>query len=169
VLAVLQREFEGEATLLELEQRVQRCARAERDEVARRALLEAADARTRGDLEAAVVAIEQVDVRGLSREVSKLVFGRWSDACSRLAQTAGASLVRFAPAQGRGLILYEDPANANALPVFSSLGMGPGFPQGKQITDPWIIERARSFDEAAPPAQSSWLGQPAPPSAAAHH
>lgn len=101
LLAVLQREFEGEATLLELEQRVQRCARAERDEVARRALLEAADARTRGDLEAAVVAIEQVDVRGLSREVSKLVFGRWSDACSRLAQTAGASLVRFAPAQAR--------------------------------------------------------------------
>ena len=81
---------------------------------------------------------------------------RWSDACSRLAQSAGEALVRFAPAQGRGLILYADPAYPGGLLVFSSLGMGPGFPQGKVVTDVAILRRARPFREAAPLPAASW-------------
>src|SRR5438105_13815986 len=64
-------------------------------------------------------------------------------------QTAAATLLRFAPAQGRGLILYADPAYPNGLIVFSSLGMGPGYPQGKVVTDVAILLRARPFREAA--------------------
>src|SRR5262249_28304524 len=123
VFALLQREFQDETRLLaEIEQRIQRCVRAERDDTARQALSRAADAQGKGELEAAVETLEQVDTQGLSREVSEDVFGRWSDACSRLAQSAGASLLRFAPIQGRGLILYADPSFPNALLVFSSLG-----------------------------------------------
>jgi hypothetical protein len=110
----------------------------------------------RGDFEAAVSVLEQVDVHGLSEETSQDVFGRWSDTCSRLAQTAGAALVRFAPAQGRGLILYADPAYPNGLVVFSSLGVGPGFPQGKVVTDVAILRRARPFREASPLPVTSW-------------
>ena len=101
--------------------------------------------------------LEQVDVHGLSVDVSQDVFGRWSDACGpELAQTAAATLLRFAPAQGRGLVLYADPAYPNGLIVFSSLGMGPGYPQGKVVTD--ILRRARPFREAAPIPATSWGG-----------
>jgi hypothetical protein len=139
---------------LRLDQQV----RAEKDAAARRALAEATDHQARGDLEAAVNALEQVDVQGLSQEVSQDVFGRWSDTCSRLALTAGGHLVRFAPSQGRGLILCTDPAYPNGLVVFSSLGMGPGFPQGKVVTDVAILRRARPFREAVPVPITSWPG-----------
>src|SRR5438105_14489188 len=81
-------------------------------------------------------------------------------------QTAAATLLRFAPAQGRGLILYADPAYPNGLIVFSSLGMGSGYPQGKVVTDIAILGRARrcqqsgpnsrGFREAAPLPTTSW-------------
>jgi hypothetical protein len=53
--------------------------------------------------------------------------------------------------------------------VFSSLGLGNGFPQGKVITDVAVLRRARAFREAAPLPQSSWFGQSAPLVAPAHH
>jgi hypothetical protein len=168
---LLEREFpEQRATIDELRQRLERCERAESDATARQALDQAAEAHARGDLETAVIILEQVDVRGLSRDVSEDVFGRWLDACSRMAQSAGATLVRFAPAQGRGIVLYADPDYPNGLRVFSSLGMGTLFPQGKLVTNQTVLRRARSFREAAPLAPTSWIGQTsyaATPSAAA--
>jgi hypothetical protein len=168
---LFEREFpEQRATIDELRQRLDRCERAESDATARQALDQAAEAHARGDLESAVSILEQVDVHGLSREVSEDVFGRWLDACSRMAQSAGATLVRFAPAQGRGIVLYADPDYPNGLRVFSSLGMGTLFPQGKLVTDQTVLRRARSFREAAPLAPTSWFGQTsyaATPSAAA--
>jgi hypothetical protein len=168
---LFEREFpEQRATIDELRQRLERCERAESDASARQALDQAAEAHARGDLESAVSILEQVDVHGLSRDVSEDVFGRWSDACSRMAQSAGATLVRFAPAQGRGIVLYADPDYPNGLRVFSSLGMGTLFPQGKLVTDQTVLRRARSFREAAPLAPTSWFGQTsyaATPSAAA--
>ena len=65
---------------------------------------------------------------------------------------------RGAPAQGRGLILYPDPAYPKELIVFSSLGMGPVYPQGKVVTDIAILRRARPFREAAPIPATSWGG-----------
>ncbi len=168
---LFEREFpEQRATIDELRQRLERCERAESDATARQALDQAAEAHARGDLESAVSILEQVDVHGLSRDVSEDVFGRWLDACSRMAQSAGATLVRFAPAQGRGIVLHADPDYPNGLRVFSSLGMGTLFPQGKLVTDQTVLRRARSFREAAPLAPTSWFGQTsyaATPSAAA--
>jgi hypothetical protein len=147
-----------------LHQRVQ----AARDAAARAALEQAAEHQGRGDLDAAVTALEQLEVRGLSPELGEDVFGAWSQACSRLAQSAGfdqgpggsrhKALVRFSPAKGRGLILMADPAVPNGLVVFSALGMGPGYSHprdsgDKVVSDPFIVERARGFRRAAPLAQ----------------
>jgi hypothetical protein len=169
---------------------LQQAVRAEKDFAARQALLLAADQHARGDLESAVATLEQVDVQGLSLDVSEDVFGRWCDACSRLAQTTGAWLVRYAPAQGRGLILLKDPARPNELQVFSSLGMGTDYPQGVVIggflddqerrdpgarkraeAAPTILRRAREFREATAEPVSSWgsfATSPQPP-APIHH
>jgi hypothetical protein len=160
-LAVLERDFADEMTAIErLRLKLSHKIRAEKDAAARQALELAAEHNGRGDLDGAVAVLEQVDVHGLSLDLSEDVFGRWSDACSRLAQAAGAALVRSAPAQGRGLILYSDPAFPNGLVVFSSLGMGPGFPQGTVVSDPAILRRARPFREAAPLPITSWTSPP---------
>jgi hypothetical protein len=157
LLAVLQRESPDQtATIDRLRLGLEHRVRVEKDAAARRALAEATEHQARGDLEAAIGTLEEVEVHGLSEDVSQDVFGRWSDTCSRLALTAGGHLVRFAPSQGRGLILYTDAAYPNGLVVFSSLGMGPGFPQGKVVTDAAILRRARPFREAAPLPIISW-------------
>jgi hypothetical protein len=159
LVEAVDREFpEQVATIEGLRKNVERQQRCAKDDAARQALAACAEHQARGDLEGAVGVLEQVDVHGLSVDVSQDVFGRWSDACSRLAQTAAATLLRFAPAQGRGLILYADPAYPNGLIVFSSLGMGPGFPQGKVVTDVAVLRRARPFREAAPLPSTSWAG-----------
>jgi hypothetical protein len=163
----IEREFPDQAATIDaLRTRLVHRERAAKDDVARQALAACAECQARGDLEGAVGVLEQVDVHGLTVEVSQDVFGHWSDACSRLAQTAAAALLRFAPAQGRGLILYSDPTYPNGLIVFSSLGMGSGYPQGKLVTDPAILRRARrcqqsgpncrGFREAAPLPATSW-------------
>lgn len=141
-----------------LRRNIERQERAVKDDAARLALATCTEHQARGDLEGAVNVLEQVDVRGVSVEVSQDVFGHWSDACSRLAQTAAATLLRFAPAQGRGLILYADPAYPNGLIVFSSLGMGPGYPQGKVVTDAAVLRRARPFRAATPLPSTGWAG-----------
>ena len=168
-LAVIEHDLpEAGAAIAGLRFRIDQRLRTEQDAGARQALLLAADQQAQGDLEAALATFEEVNVRVLSREVSEDVFGRWSDICSRLAQTAGASLKRFAPAQGRGLILYEDPAWPDRLFVFSSLGMGTGFPYGTVIerdpNDPkgdalaaTILGRARAFREAKALPLTSWF------------
>jgi len=66
------------------------------------------------------------------------------------------ALLRFAPTQGRGLILTRDPLYPNGLVVFSSLGMGPHFPQGRVVTDGTVLGLARPFREAAPLPTLSW-------------
>ncbi len=175
-LALFEREFPDEITAIHLrQQRLQQLGRADKDLAARQALLVAAEHQARGDLEAALATLEQVDVHGLSLDVSQDVFGRWCDTCSRLAQTAGACLVRYAPAQGRGLILLKDPTRPHELQVFSSLGMGSDYPQGVTITPllaeqerrdpsarkraeaaPDILRRAREFREANAAPVTSW-------------
>jgi hypothetical protein len=163
----IEREFpDHTATTDVLRRKLEQRERAAKDDAARQALAACAEHQARGDLEGAVNVLEQVDVHGLSVDVSQDVFGRWSDAYSRLAQTAAATLLRFAPAQGRGLILYADPAYPNGLIVFSSLGMGAGFPQGKVIPDIAILRRTadakqlcpncRGFREATPHPATSW-------------
>jgi len=159
LLERIEREFPDQTPAIDaLRTRIEHRERAAKDDAARQALATCAEHQARGDLEGAVNVLEQVDVLGLSVDVSQDVFGRWSDACSRLAQTAAATLLRFAPAQGRGLILYADPAYPNGLIVFSSLGMGSGYPQGKVVTDIAILRRARPFRDAAPIPTTSWSG-----------
>lgn len=163
----IEREFPKQTPAIDaLRMRLEQRERAAKDDAARQALAACAEHQARGDLEAAVNVLEQVDVHGLSIDVSQNVFGRWSEACSRLAQTAATTLYRFAPAQGRGLILYADPEYPNALIVFSSLGMGSGYAQGNVVTDGVILRRARScqksgpnchgFREATPLPATSW-------------
>jgi hypothetical protein len=157
LLDLIEAEFpEQTSTREQLRLSLLRRERAEKDDAARQALAACAEHQARGDLEAAVNALEQVDVLGLSVDVSQDVFGRWSDVCSRHAQLSGTTLYRYAPAQGRGVILYADPAYPNGLIVFSSLGMGPGFKQGKVVSDLAIVQRARTFREAAPLPTRSW-------------
>jgi hypothetical protein len=165
----LKAEFPTEERIGALRTRLHQRAQTARDANARAALEEAAEHQGRGDLEAAVTVLEKVEVRGLSPEVGEDVFGAWSQACSRLAQSAGfdlgpagswhEALKRFAPAKGRGLILMCDPAVPHGLIVFSSLGMGPGFPRDKIATDRLILERARGFRRAAPLAEVGSAGQ----------
>jgi hypothetical protein len=168
-LRLLKAEFPMEEDRIEaLRSRIQQRVQAARDAAARAALGQVAEHQGRGDLEAAVTVLEQVDVRGLSLEVGEDVFGAWSQACSRLAQSTGfdqgpggsrhTALLRFSPAKGRGLILMADPAVPNGLVVFSALGMGPGYSRPrdtgeKVVSDPFIVERARGFRRATPLAQ----------------
>ena len=190
-LALFEREFADETEAIHLRhQRVQQAIREARDMAAQQAMLLAAEQQARGDFEAAVATLEQVEVRGLSLEISQDVFGRWCDACSRLAQTTGAYLLRDAPDQGRGLILVVDPARTTELQIFSSLGMGPDYPAGATITPflseeerrdpsacrramaaPKIVARARGFREATPLPVTSWatFATPATAPAPIHH
>jgi hypothetical protein len=141
--------------------------RAANDAVARHRLGQASDLQGRGDFDGAVRVLESVEVRGLSREVSENVFGRWSAACSLLAQTVGFELVRFSEAQGRGIILHSDPNVPYGLVVFSSLGMGDRFPQGRVVSrvdreGRMVAERARPFRQADPLPQmlpDAWCGR----------
>jgi hypothetical protein len=189
-LAIFEREFPDDLENIRLQQqRLQHGIRAEKDLAARQALLLSGQHQMAGDLEAALAALEQVDVHGLSLDVSEDVFGRWSDGCSRLAQTTGAWLVRYAPAQGRGLILLKDPSRPQELQVFSSLGMGSDYPNGVMITPfldeherrdpvarkraaeaPNILRRAREFREATMLPVASWGSFAASsPAAPVHH
>ena len=143
-----------------LRARLEQRRQAARDAAARAAMAEADQHQARGDLEAAVRVLEQTEARGLSRDVSQDLFGAWSIACSRLAQIAGLDLVRFAPAQGRGLILTRDPDVPFGLVVFASLGMGPNYPEGKIVTDRLILQRARPFRPAEPlPETTGWAAR----------
>ena len=189
-LAIFEREFPDDLENLRLRrERLQQGIRAEKDLAARQALLLSGQHQAAGDLEAALATLEQVDVHGLSLDVSEDIFGRWCDACSRLAQTTGAWLVRFAPAQGRGLILLKDPSRPQELQVFSSLGMGSDYPNGVMITPfldeherrdpvarkraaeaPNILRRAREFREATMQPMASWGSFAASsPAAPVHH
>jgi hypothetical protein len=186
VPSTLKAEFPGEEQRIgALRTRLHQRAQSARDTAARASLELAAEHQGRGDLEAAVTVLEQVEVRGLSPEVGEDVFGAWSQACSRLGQSAGfdlgtagtthQALVRFAPAKGRGLILMRDPAVPHGLVVFSALGMGPGYPRDKVVSDRLIVERARGFRRAAPlaevtggsPSYSTWQSYVSPPAPAA--
>ena len=165
-----------------LRTRLHQRAQAARDAAARAALEQAAEHQGRGDLEAAVTVLEQLEVRGLSPEVGEDVFGAWSQACSRLAQSAcfdqgtpgspHQALVRFAPAKGRGLILMRDPAVPHGLVVFSALGMGPGYPRDKVVSDrpdrragPWLPARGTAGRGRRRGGQSyaSWQSYVTPP------
>jgi hypothetical protein len=86
--------------------------RAEKDSAAAGPLPKAAECQARGDLEAAVSVFEQVDVHDLSKEVSQDVFGRWSDASSRLGQAARRQTHVASLSVGRALAL----APSNGLP-----------------------------------------------------
>jgi hypothetical protein len=189
-LASFEREFPDDLENIRLRrERLQQGIRAEKDLAARQALLLSGQHQAAGDLEAALATLEQVDVHGLSLDVSEDIFGRWCDACSRLAQTTGAWLVRFAPAQGRGLMLLKDPSRPQELQVFSSLGMGSDYPNGVMITPfldeherrdpvarkraaeaPNILRRAREFREATMQPMASWGSFAASsPAAPVHH
>ena len=133
---------------------------------ARRVLLQASELQGRGEFEAAVKLLEAVDVSGLSRETSEDVFGRWSAACSLLGQTGGLELLRYSPAQGRGVIVHRDPAVRYGMLVFSSLGMGPDYFEGRVVSaadrdGAAIMARARAFRpaELPPDLGSGWYGR----------
>lgn len=166
-LKVLGREFPAEAErTAPLHERLEHRVRAANDAVARRVLLQASELQGRGDFEAAVKLLEAVDVSGISRETSEDVFGRWSAACSLLGQTGGLELLRYSPAQGRGVIVHRDPSVRYGMLVFSSLGMGPDYFEGRVVSaadrdGAAIMARARAFRPAEVPADlgSSWYGR----------
>jgi hypothetical protein len=129
-------------------------------------LVQASELQGRGDFNAAVRLLEAVDVENLSREASEDVFGRWSAACSLLAQTGGLELSRYSPAQGRGIILHKDPSVPYGLVEFSALGMGSSHFEGRVLSaadreGTVIISRARPFRAAELPAELSvaWYGR----------
>jgi len=166
-LKLLGREFPHEADrLAPIQERLDRRARAANDAAARQILLQASELLGRGDLEVAVKLFESVDVPGLSREVSEDVFGRWSAACSLLGQTGGLELLRYSPSQGRGIILQRDPSVPYGLVVFSSLGLGQSYFEGRVVSKAdregsLIVARARPFRAAEPLAELSagWYGR----------
>jgi hypothetical protein len=146
--------------------RLEHRVRAANDAAARRVLVQASELQGRGDFNAAVRLLEAVDVENLSREASEDVFGRWSAACSLLAQTGGLELSRYSPAQGRGIILHKDPSVPYGLVEFSALGMGSSHFEGRVLSaadreGTVIISRARPFRSAELPAELSvaWYGR----------
>lgn len=166
-LKQLGHDFPAEAArLAPLQERLDHRVRAANDAAARRTLLQAAEFQGRGDFEAAVKLLEAVDVHGLSREASEDVFGRWSAACSLLGQTGGLELLRYSPSQGRGVILHRDPSVPYGLMVFSSLGMGGSYFEGRIVSNTEreggaIVARARPFRAAEPLTElnSGWYGR----------
>lgn len=166
-LKMLGTEYPNEADRLKpLHERLQHRVRAENDAAARRMLVEASELQGRGEFNAAVRLLEAIDVQGLSREASEDVFGRWSAACSLLAQTGDLELLRYSPTQGRGIILHRDPSVPYGLVEFSSLGMGPSHFEGRIVSaadreGSLIISRARPFRAAELPAEmnSGWYGR----------
>lgn len=166
-LKVLGREFPAEAErTAPLHERLDHRVRAANDAIARRVLLQASELQGRGDFEAAVKLLEAVDVSELSRETSEDVFGRWSAACSLLGQTGGLELLRYSPAQGRGVIVHRDPSVRYGMLVFSSLGMGPDYFEGRVVSGAdregaAIMARARAFRpaEVPPDLGSGWYGR----------
>ncbi len=166
-LKQLGHDFPAEAVRLALlQERLDHRVRAANDAAARRTLLQAAEFQGRDDFEGAVKLLEAVDVHGLSREASEDVFGRWSAACSLLGQTGGLDLLRYSPSQGRGVILHRDPSVPYGLMVFSSLGMGSSYFEGRIVSNTEregsaIVARARPFRAAEPLAElnSGWYGR----------
>jgi hypothetical protein len=160
-LRLLGREFPAEATrIAPLQERLEHRVRATNDAVARRVLLQASELQGRGEFDAAVKLLEPVEIQGLSRETSEDVFGRWSAACSLLGQTGGLDLLRYSASQGRGIILHRDPSVPYGLVVFSSLGMGPGYFEGRVVSaadreGSAIVARARPFRAAELPPELS--------------
>jgi hypothetical protein len=166
-LKLLGREFPAEAArLAPLQERLDHRVRAANDAAARRTLLQASELQGRGEFDAAVRLLEAVDVQGLSREASEDVFGRWSAACSLLGQTGGLDLLRYSPTQGRGVVLHRDPSVPFGLVVFSSLGMGGNFFEGRVVSNTdregsTIVARARPFRAAdpVPELNTGWYGR----------
>jgi len=165
-IKLLGREFPAEAARVSpLQERLDHRARATNDAAARRVILEASELQGRGDFNAAVKLLEAVEVQSLSRETSEDVFGRWSAACSLLGQSGGLELLRSSSSQGRGIILHHDPSVPYGLVVFSSLGMGPTYFEGRIVSaadrdGAAIIARARPFRAAELPPELSagWFG-----------
>jgi hypothetical protein len=163
----LGREFPGETErIAPLRERLEHRVRAVNDAAARRLLLQASELQGRGDFEAAVKLLEAVDVSGLSREASEDVFGRWSAACSLLGQTGGLELLRYSPAQGRGVIVHRDPSVRYGVLVFSSLGMGHDYFEGRVVSAAdreraTIMSCARPFRpaEVPPDLGGGWYGR----------
>jgi hypothetical protein len=166
-LKLLAREFPAEAArVAPLQERVDHRVRAANDAAARRTLLQASESQGRGDFDAAVRLLEAVDVQVLSRETSEDVFGRWSAACSLLGQTGGLELLRYSPSQGRGIILHRDPSVPYGLLVFSSIGMGPNYFEGRVVSAAdreggVIVARAKPFRSAELPPElgGDWYGR----------
>jgi hypothetical protein len=167
-LKVLGREFPKEADrLAPLHERLDHRVRAENDTAAKRVLLQASELRGRGDFDAAVRLLEAVAVHALSREASEDVFGRWSAACSLLGQTGGLELLRYSPSQGRGVILHRDPTVPYGMVVFSSLGMGSSYFEGRIVSAAdreggVIVGRAHPFRAAELPSEmnaDTWYGR----------
>ena len=117
-----------------LHERLNHRARAANDAAARQVLLQASELQGRGDFDAAVRLLEAVDVQALSREASEDVFGRWSAACSLLGQSGGLELLRYSPAQGRGVIVHRDSTVPYGMVVFSALGMGREYFEGRVVS-----------------------------------
>jgi hypothetical protein len=166
-LKMLGTEYPNEVDSLKpLHERLQHRVRALNDAAARRVLVDASELQGRGEFNAAVRLLEAVDVQGLWREASEDVFGRWSAACSLLAQTGDLELLRYSPAQGRGIILHRDPSVPYGLVEFSALGMGPSHFEGRVVSaadreGSVIISRARSFRAAELPSEmnAGWYGR----------
>ena len=166
-LDMLGREFPAEASrVAPLQERLQHRVRAGKDAAARRVLFQASELQGRGDFDAAVKLLEAVEIDGLSRETSEDVFGRWSAACSLLGQTGDMELLRSSSSQGRGVILHRDPSVPYGLVVFSALGMGPAYFQGRVVSagdreGAGIIARSRPFRAAELPTDLSggWYGR----------
>lgn len=165
-IKLLGREFPAEAARVSpLQERLDHRARAANDAAARRVILETSELQGRGDFNAAVKLLEAVEVQSLSRETSEDVFGRWSAACSLLGQSGDLELLRSSSSQGRGIILHHDPSVPYGLVVFSSLGMGPTYFEGRIVSaadrdGAAIIARARPFRAAELPPELSagWYG-----------
>jgi hypothetical protein len=126
---------------------------------------EASELQGRGEFDAAVSLLEAIDVDGLSLETSKVAFGRWSAACSLAAQVAGIDLLRASVSQGHGVMLHQDPSVPYGRLVFSALGTGATYIQGRVVSaadrdGASLIARARPFEAAQLPAEltADWYG-----------
>ena len=102
----------------------------------------------------------------LGRTSFEMEYAVWRDGLCALGRAVLILVVNATgektplPPDLRERILARDPDVPFGLVVFSSLGLGPNYPEGRIVTDPLIITRARPFRPAEPlPETGGWAAR----------
>lgn len=110
---------------------------------AQAALREVRERAYRDDPERAVARVSAVSIEGLPDNLARQVFGVWSNACYHLVRQRGwHEPLRYSPATSRGVVLARRTPEG-PYEVVSTLGMGPDWRVGDEVTATGVLRAAR--------------------------